>query len=79
MSSTMAQARRSHALTPANHRTLEPLLADLTAVVGELWKRVGELAAEVGQQPADWPRRNEMGKILAELAMAADVLQLTPK
>ena len=75
----MATARDAQRQTPANHRDVFPLVSDMTAVADELWKRVTALAEECARQPADWPGRNETGKILAGLAQAGRHLRVEAK
>jgi hypothetical protein len=77
--SYMTTGRDNHRAVPPNHKYIAPLLADMTAVAAELWKRVTALAEECGRQPADWPGRSETGRILAGLALAGRHLRVEAK
>lgn len=49
----------------------------LKECLAEAWQRIGRLSAECGRQPADWPGRNTVGRLLAALATHADLLTVS--
>lgn len=57
--------------------TGDPKRAILREVLAEVWSRIGALSKECAKQPADWHGRNTVGRLLAAIAMNADVLTLS--
>lgn len=57
----------------------DPKRVMLKGCLAEVWARIGRLSMECANQPADWPGHNTLGRLLAQLAMSADLLTIGVK
>ncbi len=55
----------------------DPKRVILKQCIAEAWKRIGRMGRECANQPKDWPGRDIMGRMLAQIAMHADLLTIT--
>ena len=60
-------------------KTGDPKRVLLMGALTEAWNRIGRLTLEAGEHGKDWPGRDRVGRLLAILAVNADLLALTVK
>jgi len=67
---------RKHELRPVDRAHVRERFGEAAA---EIWRRIVRLAAECGSQPADWPGRNRVGRLLSTISVyGGDLLEVRP-